>query len=775
MRPRRLLPTAAAAGAVVVNVVDPDSWLAWGSYHAVAAAAVAVVLRAAGRGGRDRRAWQLLGAGLACWYAGDLFWDAYEVLGRARPDVSVADAAYLAGYPLLGAAIGRMVALRAPGQHREGILDGAAFAAAAVVATWHFLVAPSVEGAGLAQALVWGAYPVADLVLLAAAGWLLLSPGRRGAPTLLVSAFLVTTLAADIAYLAIPVHWPDVSLVPLDAAYLASYVALAIAAAHPHADELTATSALRPQRLHPARIVVLGVALVAAPLTAAFTAAGSGTPTRALVASTSVLCAGLVLARFSIAVRQCEAAHELLARRASRDELTGLHNRPSLLEDAAAALENARRGGGPVGVLYVDIDRFKSVNDTWGHEAGDEVLREAARRLREVVRPGDTIARVGGDEFVVVLREVSAPEDVEAVAVRIRNALAKPVTTRDAVVTLSASVGMTMGSGVDDVERLLRDADVAMYRAKQRGRNRVERYEEGLHELLARRAHVEAGLRGALANDELRVYYQPVVDARTGIVRGVEALLRWRVPGEGVVAAGAFMDVAEDTGLIVPMGRRVLEAACRDAAGWDAGSVHPEALWVAVNVSPRQFAAGDFAATVERTLAATGARPEQLVLEITESVLVSDVERTREQLARLVGLGVRVAVDDFGTGYSALAYLRQFPIEIVKLDRQFVREIGVTPERATMAGAVIQLAHTLGHEVVAEGVEERHQVDALVRMGCDYLQGHHYAPALPPEDLRGVVVDAADHPAAGAPCARVSGPGARGRRRGPLPWTGPGT
>lgn len=741
MRPRRLVPIAAAATAVVVNVVAPDSWPAWGSYHLVAAVAVAVVLRAAARDDRDRRAWHLLGAGLACWYAGDLFWDAYEVLGRARPDVSVADAAYLAGYPLLGAAIGRMAALRAPGQHREGMLDGVALAAAAVVATWHFLVAPSVEGAGVAQALVWGAYPVGDLVLLAAASWLVLGPGRRGAPTVLVTAFLVTTLAADVAYLAIPVHWPEMSLAPLDAAYLASYVALAAAAAHPRADELTAVaSALRPRRLHPARIVVLGVALVAAPLTAAFIAAGTGTAARALVASTSVLCAGLVLARFSIVVRQCEAAHELLARRASHDELTGLHNRPALLEDAAAALDGARRGGGLVGVLYVDIDRFKAVNDTWGHEAGDEVLREAARRLREVVRPGDTIARVGGDEFVVILREVSAPEDVEAVAVRIRNALAKPVTTRDAVVTLSASVGMTMGSGVDDVERLLRDADVAMYRAKQRGRNRVERYEEGLHELLARRAHVEAGLRAALANDELLVHYQPVVEARTGIVRGLEALLRWRVPGEGVAAAGAFMDVAEDTGLIVPMGRRVLEVACRDLAGWDAGSVHREPLWVSVNVSPRQFAAGDFAATVERTLAATGARPEQLVLEITESVLVSDVERTREQLARLVGLGVRVAVDDFGTGYSALAYLRQFPIDIVKLDRQFVREIGVTPERATVAGAVIQLAHTLGHEVVAEGVEERHQVDALVRMGCDYLQGHHYAAALPPDELRGVVV-----------------------------------
>lgn len=745
---RRAL-VAASIAVAATNVVFADTHLARVLYEVTAGVAILVLWRAPRRAGGDRRAWQLLALGLACWYAGDLFWDSYAFLGRERPAVSIADVWYLAGYPALAAGIGRMVACRAPGEHREGLLDGLAFAAAAVVASWQFLIVPNTEGASLGQAVVWGAYPIGDLLLLAAASWLVLTPGRRGTPTAMVVAFLVVTLVADVAYMVIPLHWPGASLAPFDAVYLLSYVTLALAATHPDADELTEAAPPSSHRMHPARVVLLGVALVTAPFMAVVSTKGESVGGEALLVVASVACAAIVLARFTIAVRQREAAHEELARRASRDELTGLHNRPVLMDRAARTLDHARSTGRMVGVLYVDIDRFKAVNDTWGHDVGDAVLRETARRLRAAVRDADTIARVGGDEFVVVLQDVSGVAEVEAAAERIRELLAAPLEVGNVTATLSASVGVTIGPGASEVERLLRDADVAMYRAKQRGRNRTERYDEALHELLARRAEIEAGLRRAIAADELRVHYQPIVDVSNGTVHGFEALMRWQRPGVGMVEAGSFIDIAEESGLVVPMGKWVLDAACRQLARWNAEAPRLVPLWVAVNVSPRQFAAGDFADGVERALMGAGTRPEHLVLEITESMLVHDFEHTTSQLERLRALGVRIAVDDFGTGYSALAYLRQFPIDIVKLDRHFLAEIDTVAARDTMVGAVIQLAHTLGHVVVAEGVEERHQADALAQMDCDFAQGFHFAEALAPEYLRTVVVTRSTRPEVG--------------------------
>jgi len=747
---RRALVVAAILVAAT-NVVFADTHLARVCYEVTAGVAILVIWRAQRRAGGGRRVWLPLAVGLTCWYAGDLLWDSYAFFGRERPAVSIADVWYLAGYPALAAGIGRIVACRAPGQHREGLLDGLAFAAAAAVASWHFLILPNTEGASVVQAVVGGAYPMGDLLLLAAASWLVLTPGRRGTPTAMVVSFLVVTLVADVAYTVIPLHRPGASLAPFDAVYLLSYVMLAFAATHPDADELTEAAPPSSHRMHPARVVLLGVALVTAPLVAILSTKGSSVGGRVLLVCASVACVSLVLARFTIAVRQREAAHEELARRASRDELTGLFNRSVLMDRAARTLEHARRTGRLVGVLYIDIDRFKAVNDTWGHEVGDAVLRETARRLRAAVRDADTIARVGGDEFVVVLHEVAGLAEVEAAAERIRELLAAPVEIGTVTATLSASVGLTIGPGSSEVERLLRDADVAMYRAKQRGRNRTERYDEALHGLLARRAEIEAGLRRAVAADELCVHFQPVVGAIDGTVHGFEALIRWRRPGVGVVDAGSFIDIAEESGLVVPIGKWVLDAACRQVARWNAETPHLPPLWVAVNVSPRQFAAGDFAESVERALVVADVRPEHLVLEITESMLVDDVDHTTRQLERLGALGVRIAVDDFGTGYSALAYLRQFPIDIVKLDRHFLQEIDAVAARSTMVGAVIELAHALGHEVVAEGVEEAHQADVLAQMGCDFAQGFHFAEALAPEDLRTVVATRSTRPAVEVP------------------------
>jgi diguanylate cyclase (GGDEF)-like protein/PAS domain S-box-containing protein len=434
------------------------------------------------------------------------------------------------------------------------------------------------------------------------------------------------------------------------------------------------------------------------------------------------------------------AAQDELSYLATHDPLTGLANRTQVLKRLAEA--NARKDGlrrGYLAVLFIDLDRFKTVNDSLGHRAGDELLITIARRIEGVIRSGDLAARVGGDEFVIVCENLGetarlARRRVEALARRIEGAvrLAVPVEGTEAFV--SASVGIALSAGGEPPEDLMRDADTAMYSAKQRGANRVKMFDSGLRTIMVQRQTLETGLHRALERGELVLHYQPVIDLGSGLAVGAEALMRWRHPERGVLAPGAFIAVAEETGLIVPIGVWALEQACRDLVSWRAEC--GANLSVAVNLSARQLAYGDLVDHVRTALGASRLPADALRLEVTETALLDLSGPARLQLEELRGLGVGLSIDDFGTGYASLTYLKNLPVDCVKIDRSFVTDLGSSRSDTAIVAAVLSLAASLDLQVVAEGVETIDQEERLASMGCGFGQGYLWSRPRPLEQLR---------------------------------------
>ena len=422
-----------------------------------------------------------------------------------------------------------------------------------------------------------------------------------------------------------------------------------------------------------------------------------------------------------------------LRHQATHDPLTGLPNRTLLLDRLEHALDRSRRTGGAVAVLFLDLDHFKVVNDSLGHSRGDRLLQSLADHLAHLVRPGDTVARFGGDEFVVLCEDVGHHSAAVAIAERIIAAVAEPLVIDDAEVFIGVTVGIAISDGATDGEGLIRDADAAMYRAKERGRGRWELFDNAMRASALDRLEIEGALRRALDRRELRVHYQPIVDLGTGGIVGVEALVRWEHHNRGLLAPGEFIGVAEDTGLIVPIGAWVLQAACRQVQRWRADGIVDDRFELTVNLSGRQLGHPDLVEQVARALDETGFPADRLELEITESVLMDDVEASIATLTALRDLGVRLLVDDFGTGYSSLSYLRRFPVDGLKVDRSFVDGLGREAEDSAIVAAVITLAHTLGLVAVAEGVEDQGHLDELRSLGCDLAQGFWFARPQTPE------------------------------------------
>ena len=413
--------------------------------------------------------------------------------------------------------------------------------------------------------------------------------------------------------------------------------------------------------------------------------------------------------------RLVDAVHQAL-----HDPLTGLANRRLFQDRLEHALTGAEGDPSTVAVLFCDLDRFKLVNDSLGHAAGDELLVAVARRLRTCLRDGDLAARLGGDEFAVLLPDVQDPGDAERVARRIVDVLAAPFALGGREVVATASIGIALGT--HDPVGMLRDADVAMYAAKASGRGGHVLFAPGMRAAAVERLDTEAELRRALArDDELEVHFQPIVALPDGRITGFEALARWRHPHRGLLGPAAFIPVAEETGLILPLGERILREACAHVAPW------PGAPTVTVNLSGRQMQQPDLVRVVADALAAAELPPGRLVLEITETVLVQDTEAMVRRLDELRALGVRVALDDFGTGWSSLRYLDRFALDVLKIDRSFVAALGNRRQDAALARVVLQLGEALGLTVVAEGVERPDQVSALVALGCDAAQGFHFA------------------------------------------------
>jgi diguanylate cyclase (GGDEF)-like protein/PAS domain S-box-containing protein len=411
-----------------------------------------------------------------------------------------------------------------------------------------------------------------------------------------------------------------------------------------------------------------------------------------------------------------------MAWQAFHDPLTGLPNRALLNDRLAQAIARSSRSAGRTALLFLDLDRFKLVNDSLGHEAGDQLLVEVAQRLSATVRSGDTVARLGGDEFVV-LTEGMRHDDVLALARRLASAVAQPIELPQGLVNTSTSIGIAFAT--DDVSsaELLRDADTALYRAKERGRNRYHVFSASLRDAALRRVELDRNLRLALAQERIRVHYQPIVDLTTGEVVAAEALLRIEDEAGNLELPGEYVAVAEENGLIGEIGQQVLSQACAALAGWRAELGERAPLRVAVNISGRQLGSPDYVDAVTSTLAAHGLGPGDLSLEFTESTVLTADRETLRTAERLRSLGVLLSVDDFGTGYSSLAYLKRFPIGAVKLERVFVAGLGDDPSDAEIIRAVVSLGDALGLDVVAEGIETATQLQMLQHLGCSYGQG----------------------------------------------------
>jgi len=443
---------------------------------------------------------------------------------------------------------------------------------------------------------------------------------------------------------------------------------------------------------------------------------------------------------FNVMAERLEASRDQLAHQAYHDPLTGLGNRSLFAERARQALARAGRAGTGVAVLFLDLDDFKTVNDSLGHSQGDVLLKTVAERIEGCLRAGDTAARLGGDEFAVLLESLDDATQAARVAERVIEEVRAPVELDGKCVVVGASLGLAFSPAAGNgAEELLRDADVAMYSAKEAGKRRYAIFEPQMHEAVLERLELEADLRGALGRRELFVLYQPLFDLRSGTVAGAEALVRWRHPGRGVLLPDAFIPLAESNGLIDPIGAWVLEEACRQACSAQRVSGRDD-FFVTVNLSMRQIRDASLVAEVERILAETGLDPESLVLELTESALMQEADANVERLVRLRALGVRLAVDDFGTGYSSLSYLRRFPIDTLKIDKSFVDDVATgSHEGCELTRAIIALGLTLGLQTVAEGIERSEQVFALRKHGCELGQGLLFSPAIAEAELHALL------------------------------------
>jgi diguanylate cyclase (GGDEF)-like protein len=423
-----------------------------------------------------------------------------------------------------------------------------------------------------------------------------------------------------------------------------------------------------------------------------------------------------------------------LTYQAFHDSLTGLANKALFtdrLNQAVARMERTRK---PIAVMFLDLDNFKTVNDSLGHATGDELLRSVAEVLLGCIRQADTAARLGGDEFAVLIEYIEGHSDIVRLAERILTALRRPVPLESTEVVATASLGITFGVPGSNGEQLLRNADLAMYMAKERGKNCYEEYRDQMHTAIVERLELEADLRRTTTGQELVVHYQPIVDLESDDVVGFEALVRWQHPLRGLLPPGAFVPFAEEIGLIDVVDRFVLAEACAQLFHWqDRGLISPD-VSVSVNLSARELADAETERNIAEMLAATEFDPSNLVLEITESVMMKDTEAVVQNLHALKALGLRIALDDFGTGYSSLAYLEQLPIDILKIDRSFVNALVEDEEQVGLAQAIIKIAETLGHTTVAEGVESEAQAARLRQLGCRLGQGYHLGKPL---DARG--------------------------------------
>lgn len=681
--------------------------------------------------------WLLMAVGQLLWASADGLYSWYEDVRRVAPFPSPADGLYLLAYPLLAAGLAGLVRLRRQGRDVAGLIDCTIVTVGFGFLSWAVVADPIINGTGasLTDRLIAVAYPVGDIVLLALLVRLITSSGVRTTAFWLLTAAVVLMIAADTMFAATDI-FGDYNAV-LDAFWLASYVLWGAAALHPSVSRMSQKDETERPPFSRARMVALTVAVLLAPLTLAVQLTfGLSLDTWAVVVSSMALFL-LVVARMGMAIREVVATasqrdrlQRVLSHEVAHDSLTGLANRASVLGQIESALHRGQRAGTLSALLFIDLDRFKSVNDKFGHLVGDEVLCETARRMRAAVREGDTVGRLGGDEFVVLLELLRSETEAVDLADRIVEALAAPITVGGVTITGGASIGIaySMDAGTN-ARRLLHEADVASYRAKASGRGRSEVFGDALRRELDEQAALESALDDALTKGELALHYQPVIAVDTDVVDGYEALIRWHRPGLGLQLPDTFIPVAEKSDLICEIDRWVLREATAQLSRWTAEEpVRRAGLTVAVNISGRHLADSGIVTDVRDALAASGLPAHRLVLEITESVLV-DVPTATTHLVALRELGVSISIDDFGTGYTSIGQLQRLPVDTLKIDKEFVTS--TAPGSRDLLMLMISAAHSCGLRVVAEGVETEAQLDTLRGLTVDSVQGFLFARPQP--------------------------------------------
>ncbi len=708
----------------------------------------------------DRRCWYLLLAGSMCSVGGDGVSDVYDlVLHRALPFPSVADALYLAAYPFIFAGVIRLCRAREDPASRENHADAAIIGIAALALSWHFLMGSYAhdQTIGAFGKLVLLAYPIMDIGLVFIIARSLLFGSARLPVHKIVMVALVPMLVADFVYDLLVLHNSYAMGNPIDAGWLLNYLLMGVAALHPsmaRSPDVWAdpTEARR-------RTPILALAGFVAPgilLIGSLVGASVDVPVLSGLAAILSLLVALRMAWLFQRIRaqtiqaQADAAalEESLAVRESlesdlrhqafHDALTGLANRALLYNRVEHALSASERTPRLVALCFCDLDGFKTVNDTLGHQYGDELLTIASKRLKSIVRPGDTVARLGGDEFAVLMDDAGSPDVATTIAERIVAVLHEPATVAGRQITISVSVGVAFGGRHTTAEQLVSEADIAMYEAKASGKSRWTSFEASMHFRNLERLELINGFRGSLERGEFFLQYQPQFSLADGHLEGFEALLRWQHPTRGLVMPIQFIPLAEETGFITTLGRWVLETACEQAARWFNG--RDAAMTMSVNLSGRQLQDANIGDDVRTALAMSGLPAQQLLLEFTESTLLADSEETTATLADLKMIGVQLALDDFGTGYSSLAYLRRLPLDVLKIDKSFIDPL-VEPgeEGPALMSTIIRFARVLGLRTVAEGIEHQHQRQVLTELGCDSAQGFLFAPPLSAEQALALI------------------------------------